>query len=284
MKNIKIIRSVYKVTRCIMEPVPNPKTGRLPDNVRKVDSKGDMILSAEDKNISTDLLIPETASIEIFDGKEFNLDDPYDAAWWNAIKDSRLIAKERGAKNEHGVFIIDGNASRYGTAEFYVETPGRDAAIKIERKRKTHQALAFIFGDTSQGLYTKARLIGGSMNGLAVDEVIEYLSDIADKNPEEILKVYTGEDIHLHILLADALEKHVIRYKNKQIYIFGEGTILGASEDSVINWMKLPNNKAIVDLIKSETYPEHYDTPVVTEEINIETFVEQPKRRTGQTK
>ena len=49
MENIIIIRAVMKITRCHMEPAKDPKTNRFGPTVREIDSKGDMILSDEDK-------------------------------------------------------------------------------------------------------------------------------------------------------------------------------------------------------------------------------------------
>ena len=50
MSNEIILRSVYgKVNQTyFIQPCPNPRTGRLPDCVRTVDSNGDMILSEDD--------------------------------------------------------------------------------------------------------------------------------------------------------------------------------------------------------------------------------------------
>jgi hypothetical protein len=76
--NLIILRSVYKITEMIVEPARNPKTGRYPECVRPLDSNGNMVLSDQDRKKSIDLLIPENKAIKIFDGKTFDLDDPYE--------------------------------------------------------------------------------------------------------------------------------------------------------------------------------------------------------------
>ena len=38
-----VIRSVFKITKCKMNPAIDPKTGRFPDHVRRVNSDGDII-------------------------------------------------------------------------------------------------------------------------------------------------------------------------------------------------------------------------------------------------
>ena len=51
--------------------------------------------------------------------------------------------------------------------------------------------------------------------------------------------------------------KNVIIYKNK-LYTYGDNIVLGATDDAVLNWMKVPANKAILELIRKDTYPEIY--------------------------
>ena len=276
MNNKIVIRSVYKITRCTMEPAPDPVTGRLPKSVRRVDSNGDMILTEQDKkDAGINFLIAETDTIEIFDGKTFDLTDPYDNAWWEAIRGSRRIAEDRSVKDSLGNYVIDGDSSRYGTAEFYVEYPGREANIKVNNKRKINQATTFVLNDTAEGLYTKVKLLGSRMDGVSVDDVTDYLLSVAEKQPDKIIGLYTDSDISYLILLTDAVDRKVIK-KINNIYIYADSTVLGASQESVLTWMKLPKNVYLVDLIKAETYPDVYEKPTLVdaEDLEGETIVE----------
>lgn len=74
LDDIIILRSVFgKVgQKYFMNPVRDPKTGRFPDCVRPVDSKGDMIISDKDRNEGKPL-IPENKVFIIEDGTTFNL-------------------------------------------------------------------------------------------------------------------------------------------------------------------------------------------------------------------
>ena len=76
LDDIIILRSVFgKVgQKYFMNPVRDPKTGRFPDCVRPVDSKGDMIISDKDRNEGKPL-IPENKVFIIEDGTTFNLND-----------------------------------------------------------------------------------------------------------------------------------------------------------------------------------------------------------------
>jgi len=249
-----ILRSVYKVTRCWMEPAIDPATGRFTSSVRRVNSQGDMILSDIDR-ASGDFYIAENEAIEIFDGKEFDLQDPYQAAWWEAIKCSKKIAQDRAERNAKGELIVDGNAKRYGTAEFFVERPGVEAKAKNSRKREAFEATSFIYSDAPEDLYSKVRLLGNPMPGMPLSDVEDYLVKIAEKNPQLIIELYTGTDTKLRLFLLDAIDKKVI-YNKDRLYYYGEGIVLGATESAVLAFFKNPENKRIVDLMKDEVYPE----------------------------
>jgi len=79
--NVIVLRSVYgKVNNnYLIQPCPNPKTGRMPEVVKKVDSNGNMILTEDEKN-SGKYFIPEDFIKTVVDGTSFDLDNPVDAA------------------------------------------------------------------------------------------------------------------------------------------------------------------------------------------------------------
>jgi hypothetical protein len=256
-ENKIILRSVYKVTRCWMEPAVNPITNRFnSDVVRKVNQLGEMQLSDDDRK-SGRFLISENDAIEIFDGKIFDLDQEVDHAWWEAIKYSKKIAQDRWERDKDNNLIIDGNAKRYGNAEFYVERPGMDAKVRNDRKRLVHEAKTYIYQDAPENLYNKARLVGNPMPGSTVSDVEDYLISLAERSPQLISELYTGTDTHLRLLLLDAIDKRVIFVKDK-LYYFGDGIVLGATDTAVIAYFKNPDNKRIMDLIKAEVHPDLY--------------------------
>lgn len=249
-----ILRSVYKITRTWMEPARDPKTGRFPDVVRRVNSQGDMVLSDEDRKTNK-FFIAENDKIELFDGREFDLDKETDEAWWEAIKYSKRIAKDRAEKNKDGQYVIDGTSKRYGNAEFYIERPGAESRHKNTRKRDIHEAKSFVYEDAPENLYNKARLLGNAMGGATMSDVEEYLISVAERTPEKITQLYTGTDTHLRLFLLDAQDKRIITVKDN-LYYYGEGIVLGATNTAVISYFKNPDNKRIVEMIKRETYPD----------------------------
>ena len=265
MANIVVLRSVYgKVGKYFMNPCKNPATGEYPECVKPVDSKGDMILTDKEKN-SGNIYIKENAVFTITDGQTFDLNKPRDKATWEAIQYNPMIAPERWAKDQNGNYLIDGTMGwqnkrpRYGTAELSVARPGLEAANKVRKMSTLRDALNFIYEDERgyDGRVLKARLLGKNMQNFPDADVTEFLLEQARKNPEKIIEIYTGDDISLRLLFIEAKDKNVIIYKNK-LYTYGDNIVLGATDDAVLNWMKVPANKAILELIRKDTYPEIY--------------------------
>lgn len=254
--NLIILRSVYKVTRMFVEPARHPITGRYADCVRLLDSNGNMILSDQDRKGNIHLLIGEDKVIEIFDGKSFDLNDPYQSNEWEAIKFSKRIAKARDEKDEHGNLVIDGNAKRYGNAEFYVEIPGLEARESSKKKRKVHEAEAYVYNDTYEGLFTKARVLGLQVKGLTQSEVEQILIKQAQTRPDQVKDLYEGKETYWRIMFVDAIDKAIIK-KRDNLYYYGD-LLMGSNEDTVIAFMRNPEHKTIMDTVRAEVYGEEF--------------------------
>jgi len=264
-REIIILRSVWgKVgMKYFIQPSKDPKTGRYPECVRRVDSNGDMILSDADRN-SGKYFIKEDETFTIEDGTVFNLEDEYQRNEWEAIKNSSLIAPDRFAKDSKGDSLIDGTLDmssrrpRYGVAELYVYKPGAVATARVSRKKLIHKAINFILEEEQglTGLLTKAKLLGKRMDNAASSDVEDFLIKTAEKDPDKIIDLYTGSDTQLRLLLIDAVDNEVIRVKDR-VYTY-DTTILGASDKAVISWMKQPKNQRILELIRKDTYPHLY--------------------------
>lgn len=279
--NIVVLRSVYgKVgQKYFIQPMRDPKTGRYPDCVKRVDSHGDMILTEKEREQESNgyiHYIPENHTFVITDGKTYNLDDIYQKAEWEAIKNCDLIAPDRYAKNDKGDYLIDGTVDkhstrpRYGTAELYVDRPGLDASRRVTRKKLINQAINFILDDERgyDGRLLVARVLGRNMTNQPNADVEDYLISVAEKTPEKIIECYTGGDMQLRILFIKAREVKAI-YKKQGLYLYGEeGTILGANDDAVIEWMKNPRNNKIMAMIRRDAYPEMFAEDDLSPEIN----------------
>ena len=262
-----ILRSVYgKVgMKYFIQPCKD-RLGRYPTCVKKVNSQGDMILSDVEKNeyaSKEKIFFPETAVFVITDGQVFDLNNPEQKATWEAIKNCPLIAPELTAKSSDGSYVIHGTTDRkevkhrrYGIAELYIDRPGVETQRRVSRKKKIIEACNFITGDPqgADGRLLKAKLLGKHMSNMPSADVEDYLLTVAEKDPERIIKLYTGDDNDLRLLLIEAKDKGVVTIKNK-MYLYGARPI-GGTEEAVIAWMKTSSNQKVVEMLKHDTFPD----------------------------
>ena len=96
-------------------------------------------------------------------------------------------------------------------------------------------------------------------------DVEDYLYQVAEKNPDMVLELYTSGDIALKLLLIDAKKKGII-LKKDGMYTYADN-ILGATDDAVLLFFKTPSNKRVLDQIKLETYPEYASVSAIEEKI-----------------
>lgn len=266
-----ILKSVYDKAdiKYYIQPCKN-KYGQFPPCIKRVNKQGDMIMSDSERNAyseGTAVFFPEDHLFEIVSGRVYNLDDLYEAAEWEAIKNCPLIAKSRDERNPDGTLKIDGEKwvanrlTKNGVAELYIDRPGIETQRRVSRKQLIHKAESFIYDDPhgTDGQLNMAKLLGKNMSNQPVADVVDYLISVAEKDPQKIINLYTGDDISLRILFIDAKEKNVIRVKNK-VYLYGDNIVLGATDDAVIAWMSNPKNQKVLELIKKDTYPEYFIT------------------------
>ena len=252
-----VLRSVFgKVgMKYYIQPCKD-KNGNWPECVKQVDSFGNMIVSDAERNSGKPFIkVTETFTVE--DGKTFDLTDPWDKARWEAIRNCPMIADFRGQRDAKGNLIIDGDSKRYGRAELYIERPGVEVQKKISKRQKIHDAESYIFDDPkgAEGRLKVARILGKHMSHASDSDIKDYLLEIASRDPDKIIKLYTGEDLELRTLFLDARDKGVIRSVSG-IYVYGDGISLGGTIDVVISWMRDPRNKKLLESIKRDTYPE----------------------------
>ena len=270
--NVVVLRSVFgKVGQKYYIQPQKDSRGRYADCVRRVNSQGDIILTPEEIEKESKGLaayIPETELFVIEDGKTFNLDDAYEKAVWEAIKNCDLIAPDRFAKNDKGDYLIDGTVDprskrpRYGTAELYVDRPGFEAQRRVTRRKLIVEASNYIMNDERgyEGRLLVAKVLGRDMKNQPNADVEDYLLSIAEKTPEKIINCYTGGDIQLRMLFIEAREKGVI-LKKDGLFVYGEDgkVALGATDNAVVEWMKSSRNAKTLALIRKDTYPDMFE-------------------------
>lgn len=267
--NVVVLRSVFgKVGQKYFIQPQRDSRGRYADCVKRVDAHGDIVLTPaelEKESRGEAAYIKEDEVVVIEDGKTFNLDDVYEKAVWEAIKNCDMIAPDRFAKNEKGEYLIDGTIDpkskkpRYGTAELYVDRPGFEAQRRVTRRKLIVEASNYIMNDERgyEGRLLVAKVLGRDMKNQPNADVEDYLLSIAEKTPEKIINCYTGGDMQLRMLFIDAKEHGVIVKKNG-LYLYGDNVTLGATDSAVIEWMKISKNAKTLGLIRQDTYPDMF--------------------------
>lgn len=254
------IRSAYgKLKEYHFQPCKQ-RNGLNQPFVRKVrynaDGSSEMILSEADmRDPESAYFLPEDMDIVVTDGTTFDLSDPLQRNKWLAIKDSDLIVPTRDAKDEHGNLIIDGDKRRYGLAELWVDVPGEQSEKSVNRKKLITKAWTYIENDSVSGRLTKCKLLGRVMRNAPASDVMDYLYQKAEKSPATIIELYTSSDMALKLLIIDAKDRNKIIKKNG-MFMYGDN-ILGATDDAVIQYCKTPANKAVLDMLKADVYPEY---------------------------
>ena len=256
------IRSVYKIKEYHFQPTKQ-KNGLnwpwvKPTRVG-IDGRSEMILSdAERNNPDSAYFIPEDLDVVVTDGTTFNLSDKRQANIWNAIKGHDLFAPSRDARDDKGVLLIDGDVKKYGTAELFIDVPGEESARAVSRRKLISQAYQMIEKDSVDGRLTKCKILGKNMRYAPATDVEDYLYQVAEKTPNKIIDLYTNGDTALRLLFIEAKEKGIIKHKNG-IFVYGD-TVLGMTDDAVVNFFKIAANSTILDEIKRETYPQYVQT------------------------
>lgn len=260
MANTITLRSAFgKVKSVWFNPVKD-KNGMYPPFVKEVrmnsNGESEMILSEKDLNDPERAgFIPADMEILVEDGTTFNLNNILERHKWEAIKNSELIVEERGARDEKGNLVIDGDKNRYGRAEFWVEKPGEESARRIKRIQLITKANNFIEQDSAEGRATKVKLLGKRMYNAPDSDIQDFLYQKAEANPNLIIDLYTGQDQQLRLLFIEATDKNIIK-KVSGIFMYGD-VRLGVNDEAVIFFFKDPANKQILDEIKIQTFPEY---------------------------
>lgn len=274
MIDVIVLRSVYgKVgQKYFIQPCPNPKTGRLAECVKTVDSKGDIILSESEKEDQRRGLIHYIPADEIFlieDGYRLDLTDVIDKSIWEAIKYSNIIAKDRDERDAQGNLVIDGDQKKYGTAELYVERPGEMTKRRVTKKELIFKAQSYIFEDSEVSRIKKCQVLGRDLRNAAPADVLDYMISISEKEPNRIIDMYEDENWKMHLFILDAIERGVVR-KSNGIYEYDD-KLLGATIEASITFLRDIRYKAILNSIKRETYPEYGTTQEIDEILKSQT-------------
>lgn len=250
--DIVILRSVYGKLgqKYFIQPVPDPRTGRLPSCVRSINSNGDMILSEsdlEEMSKGTAHYVPANKVFVIEDGFKLDTSDLIEGAYWKCIENCSIIAKD--------LIDINGDSKHYGKAELYVERPGEAAKTRVTKKTLRFKAESYIHEDSEANRIQKCKVLGRDLTHAIPADILDYMISIAESNPQKIIDLYEGEDWKMHLFILDAIDRGVIK-RSDGIYKYDD-KLLGASVESTITFLRDVRYKKVLDSIRLETYPEY---------------------------
>ena len=274
--NIIVLKSAYGKTQgqtYHITPCVDPMTGMYPPCVRERDAvTGQLILSEADKVKANEpnlakrqVFVASDVPIVVQHGTTFDLDNPLDRARWEAIKNSSLIAEDRFAKDSAGNYKVDGGSisvdevgrvqGDYGIADLYVEHPGLAAKNRNDFRKLILQAQNFIANDTLDQWILKCKLLEKDMSRANSSDIEDWLFTQAEKYPQKIIDLYTGNSTKVRLLLVEAIARGVI-VKKDGLYYFGDDIVIGRGQDRAVEFLQNPDNKVLYDQISKETFPE----------------------------
>jgi hypothetical protein len=133
----------------------------------------------------------------------------------------------------------------------------------MDKKQVVFKAMQYIYEDSESDRIKKCRVLGRNLSNAIPADILDFLIEIAEKNPKKIIDLYEGEDWKMQLFLLDAVDRHVIR-RVDGIYKYDD-KILGGSMEATIIFLRDLRYKALLDSIKRETYPELQPKQVIAQ-------------------
>jgi len=232
------IKSIYKNGKTTVQPVKDPLTGWF---------RGVERLSEDDKRHKKFWAEP-TSKFTLQEGTTFDLSREEHRVIWEWVKHQPCLAmsyEECQVRPE---------------AEFYIHIRGAEAQKRVSNKKLKAKALELVLRDNASNYTLRSKLLGVNMDGEKdIDVVLDFLLDMADKDPAKVIRVYEDKLISLRMLLISALEKGIVTLDPAGAYRYGN-TYLGMTEDTAVDWLNNPENKQVVQMLEKEVNPEYFKT------------------------
>lgn len=201
---------------------------------------------SDDQKKKMDFFADENSTAVLQNGKSFDLDDKVGKMQWDWIQWCPVIAEDFAA------------CQKSPRALFYIDNEEREAQKDLSEAETILKAMNYIQTDKPSNYKTRVRLLGLNMDEDPELTIKNYLMKMAQKfdSAHKIIDVYENNELGVQLLFLQARDKNIIQQKNGA-FLFGQ-TVLGISEDSVLEYLKDPANRSVVDQISKETNPEQY--------------------------
>jgi len=263
LTGVVTLKSVFsKEQKLHVQPTKDPSTGwfhgveQLSEDEKKERKYVVEPINVPEKNI-------KATKLTLKHGMSFNLKNPVDAINWSWIKHCPAVC------------MTFEEVQRTPGAIFYVENEEREALTSLSRMEKVHKAQSFVMNDDTNYLATRALLLGFNMQGEKPLVIKERLMKLASdtKTAQKVLDAYESSNISIQLIFIEAKNRGMIKV-DQGVYLLN-GKVIGMSQDSAIEFLKSPENRAMVLQLEKELHPENHPVkqkkePVIEAEPEIE--------------
>jgi hypothetical protein len=163
--------------------------------------------------------------------QEFVIGQPIDDFFIELLRGSGMVAKNKQSINP------DYN-------RFYFENHEDEAIATISKAEMTFDALTRVKGLSIDEMEDYCRLLGENVARLTKKQVEAKLMKIAYDKPKDLIDLFEDKNRKQKMFLRRCIERGVIKLSNGK-YMYGTD-LIGANEDFAIQYLKDPNNNAIV--------------------------------------
>jgi len=163
--------------------------------------------------------------------QEFVLGDEADELLLEIARGSGLVAKNKQSINP--IFH-----------RFYFEDREDDAKDTISKAELTFDAISRVKGLSAEEMEDYCRLLGENVTRLTKVQIEGKLMKIAYDKPKDLIDVFEDKNRKQKMFLRKLVERGTLRLSNGK-YMYGT-ELVGANEDFAIQYLKDPNNNAMV--------------------------------------
>ena len=186
-----------------------------------------------------EFFLTKNSNIILEDGKElFIKNEKVDRAYWDMIKWNPEIA-------------FSASEAIANKVSYYIEVKELEHKVDLSRKITVNKAVNLILNDTHKELIFRARLLKLDMSEDTLETIQSTLIDIAETNPDRIIKLYDSNLIGVKLLFYKALDNNIIQKDGAGNYKYGIN-IIGVDEETSLTFLQHRDSEALLERLKND--------------------------------
>ena len=207
-----------------LTPVMDPVTGQM---------RGVKLLSEQEKQKAIRVVDPNT-NRKIVDRMTFDYDNEVDRIDWEWIVHNKEIVASRAETLKSEVAL------------FFVDNYEQEQKEKVSLRELRLKAGNLVNKMSEVERLQVMRLFGADASYLKPFEISEFLYDKAENFPEMLIQRANDQNAKEKIFIMDAVKANAIVH-DEATKVFSYGSMkIGTTLESVISWIKDPENKDLV--------------------------------------